>query len=117
MKVSGRMIVEAAARLAKESVEVMRPGLEMSAQRVEKMTGAAMAEKFRNEQIETRTELVTDSYLTGAAEAIKMLAGDFEHEPWVEDTRGTYHEKRLDELLQKYRALNGSEQLNFGAQK
>jgi hypothetical protein len=52
-----------------------------------------------NEEVQRRGNVVLDSYLTGAAEALKLLAGDRTPEPFSEDYD---HEKRLDELLQLY---------------
>ena len=55
--------------------------------------------------IEQRMNIVMDAYNTGAAEMLKMLFGDFSAEPWADEYD---HEKRLRELLTKYRLLNPS---------
>jgi hypothetical protein len=57
-----------------------------------KASGAINAHQL----IEQRMEIVADAYLTGAAEILKMLRGDFEPEPWGDDYQ---HEPRIAELL------------------
>ena len=46
--------------------------------------------------LEIYMELVLDSYLTGAAETLKLLQGDTEPELWADDYN---HQERLEVLL------------------
>lgn len=90
-----RQIIEASRNMARNSRDYMIPEL--------KKLGVTEAQA--RSQITARMDLVLDCYLTGAAEMLKMLFGDFEPEPWAEEYD---HESRLRELLTRYGLLNTS---------
>jgi hypothetical protein len=85
MRVDPRAVIEGARRMARASARAMAP----------KLAGVSNAATL----IHHRHEIVTDSYLTGAAEMLKLLMGDASPEPWTEDYK---HEPRIAELLKKF---------------
>jgi len=87
-----RQVIEASRNMARHSRDYMIPEL--------KKLGVTEAQA--RSQITARMDLVLDCYLTGAAEMLKMLFGDFESEPWTEEYD---HEVRLRELLATYGLL------------
>ena len=82
--VTSRDVIEGARRMARASRDAMIPAL--------RSAGAINADQL----IKERMGIVMDSYLTGAAEMLKMLRGDFDPEPWEDDYQ---HEPRIAELL------------------
>jgi hypothetical protein len=87
--VTVRLIIESAREMAKRSRELYKPALER----------AGFAPAAILQELQIRMELVMDCYLTGVAEFIKMVCGEFAPEPWREDYS---HEERLLELLRTF---------------
>ncbi len=100
LTVDARALIDAAREIAKRSIELMRPGVELNMKwMIVHGTAAAQAQVYGETELRIRSELVMDCFLTGAATAVKMLIGDFSPETWGYDYD---HEGRLTELLRLY---------------